>query len=147
MGVPMIALCGDRHAARVGLGLLTSMGMPELAAETKEAYIKTAVDLAGDLDRLLALRGNLRTRMRNSPLCDAKAFAHGMEAAYRDMWRRWCARSLEPRPDDDAGRIQLSDLQQKIENRPAASSQKTSLNLGPGIEIQNLKFHSGGMVR
>ena len=146
MGVPMIALCGDRHAARVGLGLLTSMGMPELAAETKEAYVKTAVDLAGDLDRLLALRRNLRTRMRNSPLCDAKAFTHDMEAAYRDMWRRWCARSLELRPDDDDGRIQLGDMQQKIENRLAPSPQKTSLNLGPGIEIQNLKFHSGGML-
>ena len=146
MGVPMITLSGDRHAARVGLGLLTSMGMPELAAATQEAYIRTAVDLAGDLDRLLALRESLRTRMRNSPLCDAKAFAHDIEAAYRDMWRPWCARSLELRPGDNEGRIQLSDFLQKIENRPAPSPEKTSLSLGPGIEIQNLKFHSGGKV-
>ncbi len=52
--------------------------------------------------------------MRSSPLCDAKALAHDMEAAYRDMWQRWCADSLELRPDDNEERIQLGDLLQKI---------------------------------
>jgi predicted O-linked N-acetylglucosamine transferase (SPINDLY family) len=28
--------------------------------------------------------------MKVSPLCDGKAFARDVEAAYRGMWRRWC---------------------------------------------------------
>ena len=139
MGVPMIALRGHRHAARVGLGLLTSMGMPELAAETQEAYIKTAVDLAGDLDRLLALRGSLRARMRNSPLCDAKAFARDMEAAYRDMWRRWCAKTAteESLAFDSSAAIQRSEFNSR-------SVPKTATK--PKIRVLHHMARTGGTV-
>jgi predicted O-linked N-acetylglucosamine transferase (SPINDLY family) len=30
--------------------------------------------------------------MRASPLMDAPRFARGIEAAYREMWQRWCSR-------------------------------------------------------
>jgi predicted O-linked N-acetylglucosamine transferase (SPINDLY family) len=29
--------------------------------------------------------------MQASALCDGPAFARDVEAAYREMWRRWCA--------------------------------------------------------
>jgi predicted O-linked N-acetylglucosamine transferase (SPINDLY family) len=31
--------------------------------------------------------------MRQSPLMDAPRFARAVEAAYRKMWRKWCAHS------------------------------------------------------
>jgi predicted O-linked N-acetylglucosamine transferase (SPINDLY family) len=31
----------------------------------------------------------MRERMQRSPLMDQAAFARGIEAAYRDMWRRY----------------------------------------------------------
>ena len=49
------------------------------------------VILAGNLTRLSQLRSSLRERMRQSPICDTRQFARDVEAAYRDMWRRWCA--------------------------------------------------------
>ena len=90
MGVPVIALRGRRHAARVGLSLLAAVGMPEFAVQSTQAYVEAAVGLANDLDRLTALRGDLRERLRASPLCDAGAFTRHVETAYRDMWRTWC---------------------------------------------------------
>ncbi len=86
MGVPVITLAGDRHAARVGLSLLSRLGHPELIAGSVDDYAARAVDLASDPARLRALRGSLRDEMRASPLCDADGFARGVEAAYRRMW-------------------------------------------------------------
>ena len=91
MGVPVVTLAGDRHAGRVGASLLTRIGLAELVADTTDGYVETAVHFAGDLDSLPARRLALRDRMMSSPLCDAAGFARDVEAAYRAMWRRWCA--------------------------------------------------------
>ena len=90
MGVPVITLSGDRHAGRVGASILNRVGLGDLVAETREAYVETAVALANDLNRLSTLRNGLRDRVRQLPLCDADAFARDVEAAYREMWRRVC---------------------------------------------------------
>jgi protein O-GlcNAc transferase len=90
MGVPMINLIGNRHAGRVGLDLLSQVGLAELATPDIESYVATAVALANDLPRLQQLRSMLRERMRTSPLCDAPRFACAFEGALRAMWRQWC---------------------------------------------------------
>jgi protein O-GlcNAc transferase len=91
MGVPVVTLRGDRHVGRVGASLLTQIGMSNLIADSVEAYVETAVALAGDPARLSELRHSLRPRMAASPLCDAPAFARKIEHAHRTMWQRWCA--------------------------------------------------------
>lgn len=90
MGIPVISLVGDRHASRVGLDLLTRVGLPEFAAENLDAYVAAAVALAADPVRLATLRSDLRVQMRRSPLCDAVRFARELEAAYRTMWVTYC---------------------------------------------------------
>ena len=90
MGVPVIALIGDRHTARVSFDLLSRVGLGELASPTLDAYVAAAVGLAQDLPRLQQMRASLRERMRASPLCDAKGFAGAFERALRDIWRQWC---------------------------------------------------------
>ena len=91
MGVPVVTLSGDRHSGRVGASILTRVGLADLVAEAEAAYVEKAVALAGDIDRLAALRLELRDRLGRSPLCDAPAFIRYVEAAYREMWRRACA--------------------------------------------------------
>ena len=94
MGVPVIALAGKTHAARVGVSLLSSVGLPELIAQTPKAYVELAVTLAKNLDRLETLREGLRHKMHHSPLTDATGFTRQLEAAYRRMWKKWCEKSV-----------------------------------------------------
>ncbi len=90
MGVPVVSLVGKTVVGRAGLSQLTNLNMIELAATSEDQYTRVAADLAGDLPRLARLRTGLRQRMRESPLTDAARFARNIEAAYREMWRRWC---------------------------------------------------------
>jgi predicted O-linked N-acetylglucosamine transferase (SPINDLY family) len=90
MGVPVVTLAGQSHVSRVGLSLLSNIGLPELVATTVDEYVGVAVNLATDRDRLKRLRLTLRERMQNSPLMDSPTFARNLEAAYRQMWRKWC---------------------------------------------------------
>ena len=90
MGVPMISLVGDHHAARVGFDLLSQVGLDDFAAPDIESYVAKAVALAADLPQRARLRQELRARMQASPLCDAPRFARAFEAALRQMWREWC---------------------------------------------------------
>jgi predicted O-linked N-acetylglucosamine transferase (SPINDLY family) len=90
MGVPVVTMAGRNAFGRAGVSLLTNLRMPELIARTPERFVQIAVDLAHDRPRLAELRRTLRQRMRSSPLMDARAFARGIESAYRTMWQTWC---------------------------------------------------------
>lgn len=91
MGVPVVTLRGDRHAARVGASLLAQIGLRELIADTVEEHVEKAVGLARDVGRLQSLRGEMRARVLASPLMDERGFARHFETALRDMWRQWCS--------------------------------------------------------
>ncbi|HEY3835300.1 MAG TPA: tetratricopeptide repeat protein [Bryobacteraceae bacterium] len=91
MGVPVVSLTGKTAAGRAGLGLLSTLHLSDLVTVSPEEFVQVAAGLAADLPRLSELRATLRTRMTSSPLMDASRFARNMEAAYRRMWRQWCA--------------------------------------------------------
>ncbi|HEY1505653.1 MAG TPA: tetratricopeptide repeat protein [Stellaceae bacterium] len=91
MGVPVVTLIGDRHAARVGYDLLSRIGLSELAAKDADSYIAITAALATDLPRLAQIRRELRQRTQRSTLCDAANFAKEFEAGLRGIWREWCA--------------------------------------------------------
>jgi len=54
------------------------------------SYVRIAVQLAGNRERLNQFRRTLRSEMQASPLMDGQRFAHHVEAAYRTMWTQWC---------------------------------------------------------
>jgi predicted O-linked N-acetylglucosamine transferase (SPINDLY family) len=92
MGVPVVALAGDSAVGRGAFSILSNLGLANLAAADVGSYVEIAVDLACDRMRLAGLRAGLRGRMRKSPLLDAPRFARNVEAVYRRLWERWCAR-------------------------------------------------------
>jgi predicted O-linked N-acetylglucosamine transferase (SPINDLY family) len=106
MGVPVVTLAGETHVSRVGVSLLTNVGLSELVARDAEEYVAIAVGLANDGERLAKLRSELRGRMTLSSLMDGKRFTGEFEDACRLMWRRWCA---EQRPGTASATEQLRE--------------------------------------
>ena len=89
-GVPVITLSGETYVSRFGGSALATLGLTELIAGTREEYVAAAVALGQDGRRLAGYRAGLREKMAASPLLDFAGFTRNLEAAYREMWQRWC---------------------------------------------------------
>jgi protein O-GlcNAc transferase len=90
-GLPVLTCSGDTFAGRVAGSLLTAIGMPELITESLEGYERTALALARDPQRLIALRHKLETNRDASALFDLPKCTLHIEAAYTRMWQNWCS--------------------------------------------------------
>lgn len=88
MGVPVVTLAGNRHAARVGASLLRQMGQPGWIAPSTTTYVEIAAGLAGDKARLAVLRAGQRAQMANSALCRSADFAVRFQSMLAGMTRR-----------------------------------------------------------
>jgi len=93
MGVPVLTMPGTRPVSRQTLGFLGAVDLEgDFAVVSSEAYVARAVELAANPSELESFRKILRPRLQASSLCDAAAFARNIEAAWRDLWRAWCAK-------------------------------------------------------
>ena len=88
MGVPVVTLAGRLAVARTGASLLSAVGLP--VAETPEQYLSAVMFLVENIPKTPDIRRNVRRAMVNSPLMDEKGLVRTLEAAYRDMWAKWC---------------------------------------------------------
>jgi predicted O-linked N-acetylglucosamine transferase (SPINDLY family) len=91
MGVPVITSPGRTISSRLAAASLTSLDLRDWIAADAGAYVALAAEKAKDLDALARLRAELRSRVAASPFGDARKYARAVEAAYRTMWRDWCA--------------------------------------------------------
>ena len=79
---------GETFADRVAASLLSAVGLPELVTSSDEDYEATAIALAGDPDRLTALRAKLARHRESAPLFDTGLFARHLETAFDLMHAR-----------------------------------------------------------
>ena len=56
MGVPVVSLAGRTAAGRAGLGILTLVGLADLATHTEDHFVAAAIALANDRPRQRTLR-------------------------------------------------------------------------------------------
>jgi len=89
MGIPVISLVGQRHVSRVGLSLLSRVGMEFFACSRPDEYVAKATALAKKPEALAKIRASMRARMVET-LCNCEKFASYVEQAYRKMWHKWC---------------------------------------------------------
>jgi protein O-GlcNAc transferase len=99
MGVPVITLAGQTHVSRVGLSLLSTVGLEDWVTYSPAAYIERAVAAASDLKQLAALRCNLRSTMATSVLCNAATQTKELERLFSEI----ASRSERSQDDHKAG--------------------------------------------
>jgi predicted O-linked N-acetylglucosamine transferase (SPINDLY family) len=99
MGVPVVALLGRSAPGRSSAAILSALGLADWAGEHEEAYVGIATAAATDRERLAALRRSLRQRLLASAAGDLDRYTRAAEAAFRDIWWRWCASRSTGRRD------------------------------------------------
>ena len=90
MGVPFVTLAGEWFTSRMGVTLLSNLGLEDLIVPTPAAYAEKVIALVNNLPQLQAHRQGLRAKMQASPLMDAPRFASHFGQALRGMWADWC---------------------------------------------------------
>jgi len=89
-GLPVLTFPGQSFPSRVGLSLLSTLGLAdELVATSLEDYVQRAVRLAAEPDRLAALHARLAQAIAQpGGLFDTAAFARKLETAYERLCGR-----------------------------------------------------------
>ncbi len=85
MGTPVVTLAGSVHRSRVGLSLLTNVGLEALVAANVDDYVRIAVHLARNPPERILLSEGLRERLKNSALMDAGRFVRALEDNFQRM--------------------------------------------------------------
>jgi len=95
MGVPVVTYPGQTFAGRHAVSHLINAGYEQFVASNQQQYVEVAVEWAGRLDELAAMRTEMRERVKQSPLCDAAAFTRDLLSVIRAGWR---SLSISKRP-------------------------------------------------
>jgi protein O-GlcNAc transferase len=90
MGVPIVTLTAQTYVSRVGLSILTRLGLEIFAAATADEVVAKAAAFASQPAELAQIRRSLRSLMLASPLCDPRRMGRELEQAYRSAWQHWC---------------------------------------------------------
>ena len=96
-GLPVLTRRGASFAGRMATSLLTSLGLPELIAETSADYEALALRLAADPAALAELRTRLSCGRPSARLYDVAAFTRSLEQGFAAMQARAEA-GLPPEP-------------------------------------------------
>ena len=87
-GLPVLTCLGTTFAGRVGGGLLSAVGLPELITTSLDDYQARALELARDNDQLSKIRMQLERNRKSCPLFDTERYTRNLETAYEAMWAR-----------------------------------------------------------
>ncbi len=81
MGVPVLTLLGDAFCHRHSASFLATVGLKDWVATDQKQYIGKAIAAGQDMTFLSKLRADLRSKVMESPLCDAHQFGNDFENA------------------------------------------------------------------
>jgi predicted O-linked N-acetylglucosamine transferase (SPINDLY family) len=91
-GVPVLAKPTPTSGGRCVRAILQASGLGDLVAASPEDYVALALALAGDVQRLDALRARVRSGFESGACCDETGFTRRVESAFCAMFDRWRSR-------------------------------------------------------
>jgi predicted O-linked N-acetylglucosamine transferase (SPINDLY family) len=91
VGLPVLTTLGETFAGRVAASLLSAIDMPELITKNLDEYEALAIDLAGNPEKLKALKEKLKQKRFTTPLFNTQLSTNHIESAYIKMYERYQA--------------------------------------------------------
>jgi predicted O-linked N-acetylglucosamine transferase (SPINDLY family) len=98
MGVPVLTLAGRSFASRVCGSLVKSANLEELVVYTPEDYVRLAIELGLNKQKLLSYRQKLAENRDSCVLFNMPLLVSSLETLYAHMWEEFKAGRL-PRAD------------------------------------------------
>lgn len=89
MGVPVIALAGERTASRMTASLIHGLEHDEWIADNLDDYVNKVVKLINDKNKRISLRIHQRELMKSSLLCNTIDLSNALNDAYGKMYKTW----------------------------------------------------------
>jgi protein O-GlcNAc transferase len=88
IGLPVLTLEGSDFYSRIGVQALRAVGEPDLVAASWDDYVAKALNLAGDVAGLVALRARIRSGFDASVYRDESGFTRRLESTFRMLFDR-----------------------------------------------------------
>jgi predicted O-linked N-acetylglucosamine transferase (SPINDLY family) len=82
MGVPVVTRAGERQAERMGLSILSHLGVTDTVADSDDAYVAIACRLATDAAWRAALSARILERIPASGIADFGRYTRSLEDAF-----------------------------------------------------------------
>jgi len=86
MGLPIVAMDGERGTDASTARILQGMGLGDWVAANEGDYVAKALEWMGDPQKLLKRRAEAREQMRQTSLMDYRTGTVELEKAFRFMW-------------------------------------------------------------
>ena len=90
MGVPVICCPGRGFATRHATSHVTNAGLGQFVTDNMDQYVDKAVEWAGRIDDLAALRSTMRAQVAASPLCDGPGYARDLLTLLQEAFAAKC---------------------------------------------------------
>ena len=89
MGIPVISLKGNTHASRMGVAILSRVGLGQLVADTPQQYLLIAAALGRQQNDIVKLREGMRERLLGSEYCNCGKFAEEFSGIISGLFKTW----------------------------------------------------------
>ena len=86
-GVPLLTMMGETFASRVAASVLSAVGLPELITQSRDSYIKKAIELGQNPKICRQYSEYLKKTLRASPLFNTLKTARDLEALFIRVYR------------------------------------------------------------
>ena len=89
VGLPVLTLCGETFASRVGASQLNAIGLNELITLTDKEFEDLAIELANNPKKLQQIKNKLNNNKISKPLFNTKLFTKNIEKAYSIIYEEY----------------------------------------------------------